>query len=275
MRAKGLAMISSSPLPVVGIPACVKPINTSHFHAVNAKYIEAVAGAAEALPVLLPALGERYDPDDLVGRLDGLLFTGSPSNVEPHRYGGPASAEGTLHDADRDATTLPLIRAAIDRGVPIFCICRGIQELNVALGGTLHQRVQEVEGKLDHRSRKDWAPEDRYQAVHPVALAADGYLRSLLADRPVEAMVNSLHAQGIDRLAPGLAVEATAPDGLIEAVRVADAPAFAVGVQWHPEHPTAIGWPLSRALFGAFGRAVAARAATRRGGTEPIVRAAE
>jgi putative glutamine amidotransferase len=264
-------MISSSPLPVVGIPACVKPIGTSNFHAVNAKYVMAVAEAAEALPVLLPALGERYDLDDLAGRLDGILFTGSPSNVEPHRYGGPKSAEGTLHDAERDATTLPLIRAAIDRGVPIFCICRGIQELNVALGGTLHQRVQELEGKLDHRSRKDWAPENRYDAVHPVALSAGGYLRSLLADRPREVMVNSLHAQGIDRLAPGLAVEAVAPDGLVEAVRVERASAFAVGVQWHPEHPRALDWPLSRAMFREFGRAVAERAALRRSRAAPFV----
>ncbi|MCC7046074.1 MAG: gamma-glutamyl-gamma-aminobutyrate hydrolase family protein [Alphaproteobacteria bacterium] len=253
----------SASLPMVGIPACVKPINAASFHAVNDKYIAAVSSATGALPVLLPALGDRYDLGDLVDRLDGILFTGSPSNVEPHRYGGPASVEGTLHDAERDATTLPLIRAAVEHGVPIFCICRGIQELNVALGGTLHQRVQEVEGKLDHRSRKDWAPEDRYNAVHQVSLSGNGYLRSLLADRPREAMVNSLHSQGIDRLAPRLAIEATAPDGLIEAVRVEDARAFALGVQWHPEHPRAISWPLSQAMFRAFGAAVAARAAGR------------
>jgi putative glutamine amidotransferase len=264
----------SPALPVVGIPACVKPINAARFHAVNAKYVDAVAGAAGALPVLLPALGAGYDLDDLMRRLDGILFTGSPSNVEPHRYGGPASAEGTLHDADRDETTLPMIRAAIAHGVPIFCICRGIQELNVALGGSLHQRVHDLDGKLDHRAREDRAPQDRYDAVHPVALCGDGYLRALLDDRPAEVMVNSLHAQGIDRLAPGLAVEATAPDGLIEAVRVEGARAFAVGVQWHPEHPRAIGWPLSRALFRAFGDAVAGRAATRRTPRRPPAEAA-
>jgi putative glutamine amidotransferase len=271
------AMVSSpsSSLPLVGIPACVKPINTSSFHAVNDKYIAAVASAAGALPVLLPALGDRYDLGDLVDRLDGVLFTGSPSNVEPHRYGGPASVEGTLHDAERDATTLPLIRAAVEHGVPIFCICRGIQELNVALGGTLHQRVQEVDGKLDHRSRKDWAPERRYDAAHPIALSGNGYLRSLLADRPSEVMVNSLHAQGIDRLAPTLTVEAVAPDGLIEAVRVENARGFALGVQWHPEHPTALSWPLSQAMFQEFGRAVASRATRRRSPTPPVVLAAQ
>ena len=269
-------MIPSS-LPLVGIPACVKPINTSQFHAVNDKYIAAVATAGGALPVVLPALGERYDMDDLVDRLDGLLFTGSPSNVEPHRYDGPPSAEGTLHDPLRDATTLPLMRTAIAQGVPILCICRGIQELNVALGGTLHQLVHAVDGKMDHRSNKALPPEQRYFPSHAVGLAADGYLRALLADRPTEVQVNSLHAQGIDRLAPGLSVEATAPDGLVEAVRVADARGFAVGVQWHPEHPLVLSGALSQALFGAFARAVAERAGARRARTHvlPGIQAAE
>lgn len=264
-------------LPLVGIPACIKPINTSNFHSVNDKYVAAVATAGGALPVLLPALGERYDMHDLVDRLDGLLFTGSPSNVEPHRYGGPASAEGTLHDPERDATTLPLMRAAIEHGVPILCICRGIQELNVALGGTLHQLVHEVEGKNDHRSDKSRSPDDRYDIAHAISLTADGYLRSLLADRPIEVQVNSLHAQGIDRLAPGLAVEAVAPDGLIEAVRVEKAPGFALGVQWHPEHPRALPWALSQAIFGEFARAVAARADARRARTHvlPGIQAAQ
>lgn len=256
--------MASAPLPLVGIPACVKPINTASFHAVNDKYIAAVATAGGALPVLLPAMGERCDLDDLVERLDGLLFTGSPSNVEPHRYGGPPSAEGTLHDPERDAMTLPLLRTAIEHDVPMLCICRGIQELNVALGGTLHQLVHEVDGKRDHRSDKSRAPEDRYDAAHAIALPSNGYLRSLLSDRPTEAQVNSLHAQGIDRLAPGLVVEATAPDGLVEAVRVEKARSFALGVQWHPEHPRAIGWALSEAIFGAFARAVRERAEARR-----------
>jgi putative glutamine amidotransferase len=269
--------MASASLPLVGIPACIKPINTSSFHSVNDKYVAAVATAGGALPVLLPALGDRYDMHDLVERLDGLLFTGSPSNVEPHRYGGPASAEGTLHDPERDATTLPLMRTAIEHGVPILCICRGIQELNVALGGTLHQLVHEVAGKRDHRSDKSRSPEDRYDASHAIALSGDGYLRSLLADRPVEAQVNSLHAQGIDRLAPGLSVEAVAPDGLIEAVRVEKAPGFALGVQWHPEHPRALSWPLSQAIFGAFARAVADRADQRRARTHvlPGIQAAQ
>jgi putative glutamine amidotransferase len=253
----------SPALPVVGLPACMRAGEHTRFHGVGEKYVTAVAEGARALPVLLPAIGDREDMDGLLARLDGLLFTGSPSNVEPHRYGGPESAPGTLHDAARDATTLPLIRRAIALGVPIFCICRGIQELNVALGGSLHQRVHELPGRLDHRSDKSVPPEERYRAAHPIGLPAGGYLRQLNAGA-AEAMVNSLHAQGIDRLAPGLAVEATAPDGLIEAVRVQDAPAFALGVQWHPEHALSLRWPLSRAMFAAFGRAVAERAAARR-----------
>jgi len=250
-------------LPVVGLPACMRMGEHTQFHGVGEKYVTAVAEGAGAMPVLLPAIGEREDMDGLLERLDGLMFTGSPSNVEPHRYGGPESAPGTLHDAARDATTLPLIRRAITRGVPIFCICRGIQELNVALGGTLHQRVHELPGKLDHRSDKSVPLDDRYRAAHAVTMPAGGYLRQLNAGA-AEAWVNSLHAQGIDRLAPGLSVEATAPDGLIEAVRVKDARAFALGVQWHPEHALSMRWPLSRAMFAAFGRAVAERAAARR-----------
>lgn len=250
-------------LPVVGLPACMRKGEYSLFHGVGTKYVNAVTEAVGALPVLLPALGERYAVDAAVEALDGLLFTGSPSNVEPRFYGGPASAPGTLHDAERDATTLPLIRAAIGAGVPIFCICRGIQELNVALGGTLHQLVHEVPGKRDHRPNKSLPPDERYRETHSISLPANGYLRDLNGGGN-EAMVNSLHAQGIDRLAPGLAIEATAPDGLIEAVRVKDAPAFALGVQWHPEHAISMQWPLSRAMFAAFGRAVAERAAKRR-----------
>lgn len=118
--------------PVVGIPCCTRQIGLHPFHIVGDKYIRAVTDGAGALPLLVPALGDGYDPDDLLDRLDGLLLTGSPSNVEPHHYAGPASREGTHHDPDRDSTTLPLIRRALDRGIPSLFICRGIQELNVA-----------------------------------------------------------------------------------------------------------------------------------------------
>ena len=160
------------------------------------------------MPLTLPAFGAALDFDTVLDRFDGLLFTGSPSNVEPEHYGGPPSANGTLHDPERDATTLPLIRAAIERGVPIFCICRGVQELNVALGGTLHQEVHRVPGRIDHRSNESQPRDVQYGPAHDVTLAEGGFLASLWPS--AEVAVNSLHAQGIDRLAPRLAVEATA-----------------------------------------------------------------
>lgn len=236
------------------------------FHVAGDKYIRAVSDGAGALPLLIPALGDGLDLPDLVRRLDGLLITGSASNVAPHLYGGPPSADGTLHDPARDATTLPLLRLALEEGVPLLGICRGCQELNVALGGTLHQRVHAVPGLSDHREDETQPVDVQYGPAHPVRLAPDGLLARLAGHGggPVtEVMVNSVHGQGIDRLAPGLAVEATAPDGLVEAVRVAGAPAFAVAVQWHPEWRF---WndPLSAALFAAFGEAAATRAAQRR-----------
>lgn len=246
--------------PLVGLPACVKEWSGHLFHACGEKYLAAVAEAAEATPIVIPALGDMADIPALVGRLDGLLLTGSPSNVEPHRYAGPASVPGTAHDPHRDATTLPLIQEVIRAGVPLLAICRGIQELNVALGGTLHQRVHELPGKLDHRSPKDRSKEEQYGPRHPVKLAPGGLLARLAGSG--ELMVNSLHAQAIDRPAERLAIEAVSPDGVIEAVQVKDAPAFAVGVQWHPEWQVMEN-PFSRALFAAFGEAARAHAAAR------------
>jgi len=231
------------------------------FHVAGDKYVRAVAQGAGATPLLVPALGDVLDIPDLVGRLDGILVTGSPSNVEPHHYGAPPSAEGTLHDPARDSTTLPLLRAAIGTGVPLLGICRGLQEMNVALGGTLHAAVHDVPGLNDHREDDSDPLEVQYGPSHPVRLTPGGRLAGLVGRQEVR--VNSLHGQGIARLAPGLAIEATAPDGLVEAIRVEAAPAFALAVQWHPEWRF---WedPLSAALFAAFGTAAAERAARRR-----------
>jgi putative glutamine amidotransferase len=244
-------------LPLIGIPSCVRTIHERGFHTVADKYPEAIIEVAECLPVLIPAVGPRTDCTALLDRLDGLLLTGSPSNVEPHHYGGPPSMEGTLHDPDRDATTLPLIREAVRRDMPILAICRGIQELNVALGGTLHQRIFEMPERFNHRRRRrDMTTEERYAPSHPVMLTRGGRLAELIgaaAEIPLEIMVNSLHGQGIDRPAAGLLVEAVAPDGQIEAVSLPGA-RFVVGVQWHPEYRAAEN-PMSRALFSAFAHA--------------------
>jgi putative glutamine amidotransferase len=238
---------------IVGIPACSKLVDGQPRHETPGRYAIAVFGGAGALPVLIPPMGEVQL--GLLDRLDGVLFPGSPSNVHPTNYDGGDSATPDSHDHDRDATTLPLLRAAIARGMPVLAICRGIQELNVALGGTPHQEVHELPGRRDHRGGPG-TPEQRYGPKHPIALT--GTLATMLSAR--EITVNSLHGQAIDRLAPGLVVEATAPDGTIEAVRVDCAQGFAYGVQWHPEWRYADD-PASTALFAAFGNACRAYAA--------------
>ena len=230
------------------------------FHMVGEKYARAVLDAAGAAPLLIPSLADELGFDELLQRLDGLLFTGSPSNVEPHRYEGAPSAPGTLHDPARDATTLPLIRKAVRAGVPVFGICRGFQEMNVAFGGTLHQKLHEVPGYLDHRDDGSQPLEVQYGPAHDVTLEPGGVLRSLAASERIE--VNSLHNQGIDRLGAELAVEARAPDGVIEAFRVRDAQRFALAVQWHPEWKV-MSNPFSRALFAAFGQASRERASVK------------
>ena len=227
------------------------------FHMVGEKYARAVLDASRAAPLLIPSLAEELRFEELLDRLDGLLFTGSPSNVEPRHYQGEASAPGTLHDPARDATTLPLIRKAVQVGVPVFGICRGFQEMNVAFGGTLHQKLHEVPGLLDHRDDETQPLEVQYGPAHEVTLEPGGVLRALAAGDRIR--VNSLHSQGIDRLGPALAVEARAPDGAIEAFRVRSAARFALAVQWHPEWRVMRN-PFSRALFAAFGRAAAERA---------------
>ncbi|HEX6015350.1 MAG TPA: gamma-glutamyl-gamma-aminobutyrate hydrolase family protein [Geminicoccaceae bacterium] len=251
-------MNQALPNPLVGVTSCLKPRDGLHFHTVGEKYVDAVAAGAAAIPVLIPAIGERLDPGLLLDRLDGLLVTGSPSNVDPARYGGPPAREGNEADPARDATTLPLILEALRRGVPLLCICRGLQELNVALGGSLHQHVQELPGRFDHRSDKTKTLPDRYGLAHPVRLTPGGRLQAVL-EGPERIEVNSLHGQGIDRLADRLAVEAVAEDGTIEAVSVRDAQGFALAVQWHPEWQV-LENPWSRRLFAAFGAAARQRA---------------
>lgn len=245
--------MSSNYSPLIGITAD-RVLHGAHpCHLVHQKYVDPVVDAAQGLAVVLPPLGERQPPAALLPLLDGLLFTGSYSNVEPHWYGGAPSAPGTLHDPARDASTLPLLRAAVAAGVPVLAICRGFQEMNVVFGGSLHQRVHEVPGLADHRENREQPLEQQYGPAHAIQIAAGGLLQRL-AGGADEARVNSLHGQGIHRLGEGLRVEARAPDGLIEAISVVEAPAFALGLQWHPEWRHAEN-PLSTAIFRAFGAA--------------------
>jgi putative glutamine amidotransferase len=239
--------------PVVGIPCDHRVIGPHPFHAVGEKYIVAVRDGAGAIPLLIPVLESPIDLDEILPVIDGIFLTGSPSNVAPTNYGGPAPREGVLQDRRRDSTALPLIRRIVDAGKPLFAVCRGFQEFNVAYGGTLHQHVQEVPGRFDHREDKNMPLDVQYALAHDVELTRDGLLERIAGTRSVR--VNSLHAQGVDRLADGLVVEAVAPDGTIEAFRVADAKSFALGVQWHPE------WKFrenafSKGLFEAFGQSL-------------------
>ena len=242
--------------PVIGLPADRRMIGHHPFHAVGEKYLRAVAEASGAVPLLIPALGEVVSVDEILDVVDGIVLTGSPSNVEPVHYSGPASVPGTLHDVARDGTTLPLIPAAVERGVPVFGICRGFQEMNVAFGGTLHQRLYEVAGLNDHREDETQPLDVQYGPAHDVVLEQGGELRKLAGTDRVR--VNSLHSQGVDRLGDKLIAEARAPDGVIEAFRVKNAKRFALAVQWHPEWQV-MSNDFSRALFAAFGEASRAR----------------
>lgn len=235
---------------IIGIPACTKFIGNHLQHATPSRYGEAVIQASNALPLLIPPEGEQMIA--VLDRLDGLLFNGSPSNVLPGHYGIANDETPDAHDPDRDATTLPLIRAAIARGMPVLGICRGLQELNVAFGGTLHQQVHNVPGRLDHRAGSGTRAE-QFALKHEMKLS--GELARICGAETIQ--VNSLHGQAIDRLAPGLVVEAVAPDGTIEAVRVKEASTFAHAVQWHPEWAV-MEAPDRQRLFAAFGEACSA-----------------
>lgn len=222
------------------------------------EYARAVADGAGALPLLIPSLPAPLSIEDILGAVDGILFTGSPSNVAPHFYDGPELPPGQKDHRDdaRDALSLPLIRASIDAGMPALYICRGFQELNVALGGTLHPRLHEVPGFMDHRSDHRLSEDAQYEPRHPVTLTKGGRLEAIAAGLDGEFLnVNSLHGQGVARLAEKLQIEATAPDGVIEAVSLKDPRSFLLGVQWHPEWREAER-PFSRAILQAFGDAV-------------------
>ena len=262
-------MSDTASKPLIGVPACIRVIDRHPFHSVQDKYVRAVADAADGLPLVIPALGDRADPARLIEALDGLMLTGSPSNVHPSHYGRPANPKAEPHDTERDATTLPLIRMAVQAGLPLFAICRGMQELNVALGGTLHARVHELPGRMDHRRPRDVDMDVEYGPRHPVALTPGGRLEAILGPGRVE--VNSLHGQGVDAPGPGLMVEAIADDGTIEGLGLPNAPGFVLGVQWHPEYKP-LGNPISRKLFAAFAAAVRAHAAARACPPADIVR---
>lgn len=241
-----------------------------HGHAAHALlhgYVRAVSRQSGALPLALPAAPDALDADSLIESIDGVVLTGSPSNVSPDRYGAPPLPDGVLLDRDRDAVVLALLHRLVAAGVPVLGVCRGFQEMNVAWGGTLDAAVHTRPGRLDHREGDHGRPIERwYDDSHAVEIAPGGVLAGLLPGRGYP--VNSLHHQGIERLGQGLRVEATAPDGLVEAFSIEGAPAFTLAVQWHPEMRVD-DCPLARAIFTAFGAACRQRRLQRLGLSVP------
>ena len=255
-KSKTSPQTSAKAMPIVFLPADIKQIGLHPFNAVGHKYVLAVAEAAQATPLLIPAISEYLDLDALLTIADGILLTGSVSNLHPSHFNQTVYDESLPLDPARDALTLSLITKTIDAGVPLLAICRGFQEINVAFGGSLHQAVHDVEDLTDHRAPNEESAETQYAAAHMVNLTANGKLAKIVGQTSI--MVNSIHGQGLDRLAAGLTVEATAPDGLVEAISVDSASAFALGVQWHPEWQVMQN-PAYLAIFKAFGEACKAR----------------
>ena len=254
-------MTHQGSLPLVGIPCDLRIIGIHPMHVVGEKYINAVAHGAGVMPMLMPCFGEGsdleplenlYSVDDLLDRVDGVFLPGSPSNVGPHHYGGHAPRPDTLQDPQRDALTLPMIRRIVERGIPMLAVCRGIQELNAALGGSLFQHVEEEPGRMDHRENKDDPREKQYGPAHSIKVTPGGVLHGITGLETYE--INSIHGQGVNQPAERLQVEAVAPDGQIEAVSVKGAPFLQLGVQWHPEWRFRERKP-DHALFTAFGEA--------------------
>ncbi|QPQ93349.1 gamma-glutamyl-gamma-aminobutyrate hydrolase family protein [Burkholderia glumae] len=251
--------------PLVGVSCCTREISGAIFHTVLQKYLIALSEYSRCDTVLIPALGGRdgahaTDLRHLIARLDGVLLTGGRSMVEPKHYGGPSDGPDTLHDPGRDATTIQVARLAVEMSVPLFGICRGLQEICCAFGGTLDQDLSADREKLNHRAPVNVSYRDKYLPAHWVE-SAPGSMLASMASKSIGALrfqVNSLHQQGIRTLGTGLSAAAYADDGVIEAVEVNISTAFALAVQWHPEWNLEAN-PVNRAMFDAFGSACKSR----------------
>lgn len=239
--------------PIVAVVCDTNQQGPHIYHQAGDKYLQALVRCADVTPVLIPSLDDPISAAQVIDVADGILFTGGYSNIERHHYGLDAAPESEHQDPHRDKNTLPLMKAVVDAGLPMLGICRGFQELNVTFGGTLHPRLHEVEGRMDHREDKNTPVEEQYGFAHNVSVCSGGLLENIVGDH--DFMVNSVHGQGIDRLADGLVAEALAADETIEAVSVEGAKAFALAVQWHPEWKA---WEnrQSTQIFNAFGDAV-------------------
>ena len=261
----------TNPRPLIGVSGELKDFNGFDIQSAGHKYVYSVVEAFGGMPVILPSLGQiagddLYSIHELVDRLDGVILTGGRANIEPQHYGGDPFRPETYRDPVRDSTTLPMVKAAIEQAVPLLGICRGIQEINVALGGTLYPYLWEVEGKRDHRMPKTDIMEERFALRHTVKLTPGGYFSNIANKAGIidgeSIMVNSLHGQAVDKLAKGLVVEALSDDGVIEGVSMPSAEKFLVGVQWHAEFRL-LSHSFNRELYLEFGASAQARAKER------------
>lgn len=249
--------------PVIGIPASVRRLEFDlAFHGTGVQYLRAAIEDVGATVFTIPSMTEQ-NAVELLDVMDGMLLTGSFSNMHPSTYNEPITTEEGFYDQARDNITLPLIRAALAREMPIFGICRGMQEMNVALGGSLVQVLHDEPGRKDHRPDESLPLEQQFGPAHAIHIQPGGVLSKLIPEPSI--VVSTAHMQGVNRVARGMTVEAVTDDGVVEALSVTGAKNFAVGVQFHPE------WDvpnnrLYKALFSAFREAVWARAAQRASG---------
>jgi len=230
--------------------------------AVGERNLRAIAEVAGALPLMFAGCPEITDVGALVDAVDGIVLTGSRANVHPSRFNIEPDAKHEPYDVHRDEVALVLSQACVARGMPLFGICRGLQEMNVAFGGSLHPEIRELPGRINHRMPRLESGEIHpdptviFADRHEVTLAPGGAFAKILGCEKIR--VNSLHGQGILKPGPRVVVEGVAEDGTIEAIRIADAPGFALAVQWHAEYDPQRN-PVNRSLFEAFGKALAAR----------------
>ena len=260
--------VPSNPAPVVLVPACQRTLGRHPIHVAGKKYLDAIR-LGGCVPLVVPA-AQLEELPTLMALASGLLLTGSPSNVHPSHFGEAVHNPDLPLDPERDGWTLPAIRMALGQGMPLLGICRGFQEVNVALGGSLHQAVHDQPGLMDHRGDGSKPVDEEYGLAHPVSLQPGGALAAALHGldgavlREGQFMVNSLHGQGVKTLAPGARIEAVAPDGVVEAFSWAGpaAAGFNLCLQWHPEWQAAAN-PVSQKIFQAFGDACRAYRAGR------------
>ncbi|MBT3142993.1 gamma-glutamyl-gamma-aminobutyrate hydrolase family protein [Phaeobacter gallaeciensis] len=240
--------------PVIGIIGNSYLMNDQYpTHAGGTMNSDAVANVSDCMPMLIPADPRYLSVEELLETCDGFLLTGGRPNVHPEEYGEAETEAHGAFDRARDAIVLPLVRACVERGQPFLGICRGFQEVNVAMGGTLYPEIRDLPGRMNHRMPPDGTLEEKFALRHPVKLTEGGVFHRVFG--APEVMTNTLHGQGIKRAGSRIVIDGFAPDGTPEAIYVKDAPGFTLSVQWHPEWDAAND-PVSRPLFERFGQAV-------------------